>query len=87
MGLASFYRLVYFTAFTQPIFCAIGVELIDGPELFAAIIVGWIPGLMLSGLGMLARLLILKLRPSMLKTKEKEIVIEKGDRAEGPTVV
>ena len=72
--------------FLNPLFVPIGIELIDGPELFAAIIVGWLPGLVISGLGILVRKLILKFGPSMLETKEKEIIIERRDSAEGPEV-
>ena len=68
----------------NPLFVSVGVELIDGPELFAAVITGWFPGVFISGLGMLVRKLLLKFKPSLLKTKEKEAIINKRDRAEGP---
>lgn len=61
----------------NPLFVPVGVELFDGPELFAAIIIGWFPGFIISGLGLLARDFLLRIRPSLFKTKGKEIIIEK----------
>jgi len=56
----------------NPLFAPIGVELIDGPELFLAVIIGWFPGLIISGLAMLFREPLLRIVRSLRKRTSEE---------------
>jgi hypothetical protein len=71
--------------------------LIDGPELFVAIVFGWGFGIIVSVLGMYFREPLLRIGRSLrkrtteetkssLKKKRNDAVVEQEDRAEGPKV-
>lgn len=55
----------------------------EGNTAIASIMAGWFPGLIISGLAILARKLILKFKPSLLEKRKKEAA---NERAGGPKV-
>ncbi|MHC4926474.1 MAG: hypothetical protein ACYTER_03925 [Planctomycetota bacterium] len=49
---------------------SVDIELKDGADLLIAILLGWLPGTMISALGFFCRQFILKHKPSWLKVED-----------------